>query len=83
MSPGPLAMPGRTPAVFIAVTVDGARFDVGYENGRPFVVRRVSGDETPGTWWRLETLEPDGPYARAAQAADTFLAQFRLPAVAA
>jgi hypothetical protein len=81
MSPGRTAMPGRKPGVFVAVEVDGTRFDVGYENGRPFVVRRLS-STAPGTWWRLETLEPNGPYARAAQAADAFLAQFRLPAVA-
>jgi hypothetical protein len=82
MSPGRTAMPGREPGVFIAITLDGARFDVGFENGRPFVVRSVTACGLGRTWWRLDTLEPGSAYARAALAADAWIARFRLPAVA-
>jgi hypothetical protein len=42
MMPGRTAMPGREPDAFVAVTVDGVRFHVGYEAGRPAVVRSVT-----------------------------------------
>lgn len=60
-------------ASWVRVSVDGRGFDVAYRDGKPVAVRYAA----PGAWWRLETLEPGGAHARAAEAAEEFLAQFR------
>jgi hypothetical protein len=67
---------------WVRVRVDGWDFDVAFRDGQP-VAARFSGNIGEGSaWWLLASLDPASRHARAASAAEAFLAQFRLPAVA-
>lgn len=66
-----------THAQWVRVDVDGRAHDVAFRAGEPVSVRLVFADGTTGPWWLLSSLTPGAPYARAAEAAVAFVAQFR------